>query len=176
MLTSESLFQLSPDAILVTDSDGLIRAANSRSAELFGYTQEEFLGKPIEGLIPERFRTRHLSERENYSAHPSTRSMGSSANLFGLRKDGTEFPVDIMLKPTKNASGSFVLSYVRDTTEQRAAQQSVRRKDQQLRSIVDSIQDYAIYLLDSQGHVKTWNSGVQRPQILPLVVLATRSG
>ncbi len=97
-LASESLFELSPDVILVTDSDGVIRAANSRSAELFGYTQEEFLGKPIEELIPERFRTGHLSERENYSAHPRTRSMGSSANLFGLQKDGTEFPVDIMLQ------------------------------------------------------------------------------
>jgi formate hydrogenlyase transcriptional activator len=75
-LASESLFQLSPDAILVTDSDGVIRAANSRSAELFGYTREEFLGKPIEDLISERFRTNHLSERENYSAHPRTRSMG----------------------------------------------------------------------------------------------------
>ncbi len=161
-LASESLFELSPDAILVTDSDGVIRAANSRSAELFGYTQEEFLGKPIEELIPERFRRRHLGERENYSAHPRTRSMGSSANLFGLRKDGTEFPVDIMLRPTKNASGSFVMSYIRDTTEQRAAQESVRQNDQQLRSVVDSINDYAIYLLDSRGHVKTWNSGGQR--------------
>jgi len=95
--------------------------------------------------------------------------MGSAANLFALHKNGTEFPVDIMLRPTKGASGSFVLSYVRDTTEQRAAQEAVRRNDQQLRSVVDSIHDYAIYLLDSEGHVKTTTHLAIKPVIFNFV-------
>ena len=158
----ENLFDVSPDAIFVTDAHGLIRGANPRAAELFGYTQAELFGQPIENLVPERFRGRHPSHRENYNAHPRARQMGAALNLFGLRKDGTEFPVDIMLKPMETASGPVVLSFVRDVSEQRAAIEEVRRSDHQLRSIVESVRDYAIYLLDPEGSVMTWNPGAER--------------
>ncbi len=158
----EDLFDVSPDAIFVTDAQGVIRGANPRAAELFGHTQTELFGQPIENLVPARFRSRHPSHRENYNAHPRTRQMGAAMNLFGLRKDGTEFPVDIMLKPMETASGPVVLSFVRDVTEQREAMEALRRNDQQLRSIVESVRDYAIYLLDSDGCVMTWNPGAER--------------
>jgi PAS domain S-box-containing protein len=158
----ENLFDVSPDAIFVTDAAGMIRGANPRAAELFGYTQIELFGQPIENLVPERFRGRHPSHRENYDAHPRARQMGVALNLFGLRKDGTEFPVDIMLKPMETASGPVVLSFVRDVTEQKLAQEASRRADLQLRSIVESISDYAIYLLDKDGCVATWNPGAER--------------
>ena len=99
----ENLFDVSPDAIFVTDAQGVIRGANPRAAELFGHTQAELFGQPIENLVPARFRGRHPSHRENYNAHPRARQMGAAMNLFGLRKDGTEFPVDIMLKPMETA-------------------------------------------------------------------------
>ena len=159
---SETLFNLSPDAILVTDSKGIIRAANPRTAELFGYSLDELIGLPVESLVPTRFRGRHPSHRENYSAHPRTRQMGAAMNLFALRKDGSEFPVDIMLKPTDTASGPVVLSFVRDVTEQRAALEALRLNDQQLRSIIEGVRDYALYLLDRDGHVVTWNPGGER--------------
>jgi len=159
---SESLFNLSPDAIVVTDTKGIIRAANPRTAEVFGYPLEELIGLPVESLVPTRFRGRHPSHRENYSAHPRTRQMGAAMNLFALRKDGTEFPVDIMLKPTDTVFGPMVLSFVRDVTEQRAAIEAMRSNDQQLRSIIESVRDYAIYLLDRDGHVVTWNPGGER--------------
>ena len=158
----ENLFDVSPDAIFVTDAQGIIRGANPRAAELFGHTQAELFGQPIENLIPARFRARHPAHRENYSAHPRARQMGAALNLFGLRKDGLEFPVDIMLKPIETESGTVVLSFVRDVSEQRAAQEALRRNDQQLRSIVEGVRDYAIYLLDLQGTVKTWNPGAER--------------
>ena len=158
----ENLFDVSPDAIFVTDAEGIIRGANPRAAELFGYTQTELVGQPIENLVPARFRSRHPSHRENYNAHPRARQMGAAMNLFGLRKDGVEFPVDIMLKPIETASGPVVLSFVRDVTEQRAAVEALRRNDQQLRSIVESVRDYAIYLLDLDGCVMTWNPGAER--------------
>jgi PAS domain S-box-containing protein len=157
----ENLFDVSPDAIFVTDAQGIIRGANPRAAELFGHTQAELFGQSIENLVPARFRKRHPSHRENYSAHPRARQMGAAFNLFGLRKDGTEFPVDIMLKPIETESGPVVLSFVRDVTEQRAAQEALRRSDQQLRSIVEGVRDYAIYLLDPQGTVRTWNLGAE---------------
>lgn len=158
----ENLFEVSPDAIFVTDAQGVIRGANPRAAELFGHTQAELIGVRVEALVPARFRGRHPEHRENYHAHPRMRQMGAALNLFGLRKDGTEFPVDIMLKPMTGADGPLVLSFVRDVTEQREALDRLRRADQQIRSIVESVSDYAIYLLDKDGYISTWNPGAER--------------
>ena len=158
----ENLFEVSPDAIFVTDGKGIIRGANPRASELFGYTQAALIGQPIESLVPARFRSRHPSHRENYNAHPRARQMGAAMNLFGLRKDGSEFPVDIMLKPLEMPSGPIVLSFVRDVTEQQAEQDAARRSDQQLRSLVEGVRDYAIYLLDREGYITTWNPGAER--------------
>ncbi len=161
-LAWENVFDLSPDAILITDRHGVIRGANPRAAELFGHTQVELYGQPIEILIPLRFRPRHPEHRENYEAHPRTRQMGAALSLFALRKDGTEFPVDIMLKPLESAGGPVTLSFIRDITEQRKAQQAARRSDQQVRSLVEGVRDYGIFLLDPEGCVMTWNPGAQR--------------
>ena len=158
----ENLFEFSPDAIFVTDAAGAIRNANPRATELFGYTRSEFAGMNIEQLVPQRFRHRHPSHRENYNAHPRARQMGAALNLYGQRKDGTEFPVDIMLKPMHTINGVVTLSFVRDATEQKAAIEQARRRDLQLRSIVESVRDYAIYLLDKDGNIMTWNPGAER--------------
>jgi PAS domain S-box-containing protein len=160
--TIERLFEFSPDAILVSDENGVMRAANPRAEELFGYASEELIGQLVEMLVPARFRANHPRHRENYSAHPRTRQMGAALNLYGLRKDGTEIPVDIMLKPIETADGPAVVTFIRDATEQRAAQEALRLNDARLRSIVESIGEYAIYLLDRDGHVLTWNPGAER--------------
>lgn len=158
----ENLFVFSPDAILVSDTNSTIQAANPRASELFGYSPDELLGMSVDQLVPQRFRSRHPAHRENYSAHPRARQMGAALNLFALRKDGTEFPVDIMLKPVPSEAGLIVLSFIRDVTEQRAAQDELRRKDQQMRSIVEGVRDYAIYMLDPEGYIITWNIGAER--------------
>jgi PAS domain S-box-containing protein len=160
--TIERLFEFCPDAIVITDSEGIVRGANPRTEELFGYTSEELTGQPVELLVPKRFRAGHPEHRENYSAHPRARQMGGALNLFGLRKDGTEFPVDIMLKPAGTGAETMVVSFIRDATEQRAAQEELRQNDLRLRSIVESIGEYAIYQLDLEGHVVTWNKGAER--------------
>jgi PAS domain S-box-containing protein len=139
-----------------------VRAANPRAEQLFGYASEELIDQQVEMLVPARFRGGHPRHRENYSAHPRTRQMGAAMNLFGLRKDGTEVPVDIMLKPIETADGPAVLTFIRDATEQRAAQEALRLNDARLRSIVESIGEYAIYMLDREGHVLTWNPGAER--------------
>lgn len=158
----ENLFEISPDAILVTDATGAIRNANPRATELFGYTRTEFTRMRVEDLVPERFRPQHPSHRENYGAHPRVRQMGAALNLSGLRKDGSEFPVDIMLKPLHTIEGVITLSFVRDVTEQKAAIEFARRRDLQLRIILESVRDYAIYLLDKDGTIMTWNQGGER--------------
>ncbi len=160
--TIDKLFEFSPDAILITDSAGVVRDANPRTLEMFGYAPDELIGNPIEMLVPQRFRGAHPRHRENYHAHPRARQMGAALNLFGLRKDGTEFPVDIMLKPVQTETGAAVVSFIRDVSEQREAQENLRQNDLRLRNILDSIGDYAIYLLDRDGHIMTWNPGAQR--------------
>jgi len=160
--TWANLFDVSPDAIVVTDRQGVIREANPRATELFGYTPAELTGQPIELLIPARFRPGHPRHRENYEAHPRTRQMGAAFSLFALRKDGAEFPVDIMLKPLDSGGSHVTLAFVRDITEQRLAQQAAHQSDQLIRSMVEGIRDHAVYLLDREGHVKTWNPGAER--------------
>jgi PAS domain S-box-containing protein len=88
--------------------------------------------------------------------------MGAAMNLSGLRKDGSEFPVDIMLKPVKTDGSTATVSFIRDATEQRAAQEALRLNDVRMRSIVENIGDHAIFLLDLDGHVITWNAGGER--------------
>ena len=158
----ENLFEFSPDAIFVIDGEGIIRNANPRATELFGYTRSEFAGMNVEQLVPQRFRDRHPSHRENYNAHPRARQMGAALNLFARRKDGSEFPVDIMLKPMHAIHGVMTLSFVRDATEQKEAIEAAHRRDLQLRTIVESVREYAIYLLDKDGNVMTWNPGAER--------------
>ena len=158
----DNLFEISPDAIFVTDADEIICDANRQATEDFGYTHEQLVGMKVEKLVPGRLRGRHPSHRENYEAHPTERQMGPAMDLFGLRRDGTEFPVDIVLKPLDSEIGPVVLSFVRDTTEQRAAQDAMRNRDQQMRSIVESVRDYAIFLLDREGYMLTWSPGGER--------------
>jgi formate hydrogenlyase transcriptional activator len=158
----ENHYAISPDSILISDASGAIREANPRALEMFGYSRTELIGMPIENLVPQRYRDRHPMHRENFNAHPRTRQMGAAMNLFALRKDGSEFPVDIMLRPIGTGNGTVVLTFIRDATEQRAAQDELRRQDQQLRLIVETVHDYAIYMLDRDGHVITWNPGGQR--------------
>ncbi|MGO8717710.1 MAG: PAS domain S-box protein [Acidobacteriaceae bacterium] len=103
--TFETLFDLSPDAILVTDVQGNIRGANQLAEMMFGYGRGKLIDQPIENLVPERYRGRHPAHRKTYNKNPRTRSMGGELNLLGLRKDGSEIPVDIMLRPINTADG-----------------------------------------------------------------------
>src|ERR1700728_3263456 len=136
--------------------------AQNTIERLFGYSREELIGQPVEILVPARFRGSHPRHREDYNAAPRARQMGAAMTLFGRRKDGSEFPVDIMLKPLATDDGPAVVSFIRDATEQRAAQEAQRLNDLRLRSVVESVSEYAIYLLDRDGHIQTWNPGAER--------------
>ena len=115
----EQLFEFSPDAIVVADSDGRIKETNAQVEKLFGYTRAELLGQSVEVLVPERFRRTHPGHRKEYSDRSGVRQMGLGLELYARRKDGSEFPVDIMLGPVETAEGRIVLSVIRDLTEKR---------------------------------------------------------
>jgi protein-histidine pros-kinase len=108
-----------PDAIVAIERSGSINSVNPQAQTMFGYTSEELIGKPLEMLMPERFRGRHVMHRLAFSAGPTTRQMGAGLTLYALRKDGTEFPVDIQLSSLPTKDGTLPVATIRDITERR---------------------------------------------------------
>jgi two-component system sensor histidine kinase DevS len=153
----ETILQLSPDAAIAVDGEGRIRAANRLVAELFGYHADELVGAGLETLIPERFRGAHVGHRTAYAAAPRARRMGAGLDLWGRRKDGSEFPVDISLAPVAAPSGPMVIAAVRDMTERRQEQAA----QAQLAAIVESIDD-AVIATTPEGEITSWNPGAER--------------
>ena len=117
-----NLLEAAPDAMVVVDSEGLILFVNTRTEIVFGYAREELLGQAVERLVPARFRDGHPGHRRAFTAESRVRPMGAGAQLYGQRKDGTEFPVDISLSPLKTEEGMIVLSAIRDVSERIAMQ------------------------------------------------------
>ncbi len=134
-----SLFEFSPDAIVVTDQQGKISATNAQVQRFFGYETSELLGNSIEILVPERFRETHPKHRADYAARPRVRTMGAGLDLYGRRKDGSEFPVDVMLGPVKAGENEMVLSVIRDLTEKKDAEEALRRIGQEKRYLEEEL-------------------------------------
>ncbi|MDE3108857.1 MAG: sigma 54-interacting transcriptional regulator, partial [Acidobacteriota bacterium] len=134
-----AIFEYSPDAIIGTDSHGKIVEVNGQVEKFFGYERSELIGKPIEILIPERFRDKHPNYRADYRHAPRTRPMGIGLQLFGLRKDGTEFPIDIMLSPVDTPEGKMVLSVIRDLSEKKRAQEELERREREKRYLEEEL-------------------------------------
>jgi PAS domain S-box-containing protein len=153
------IFEFSPNVVVVADDKGLILHANPRAGELFGYTIDELVGQPVEILVPERFRAGHPDRQGVDRATLQARQAGKVIDLVGQRKDGSEFPIDVMLKSMETEAGPMLMSFIRDATEQRAIQQRMRENDLRLRSILENVGEYAIYMLDAEGRILTWNSG-----------------
>ena len=119
------LLEAAPDAILEVDRAGKIVLANSEAEALFGWSREELAGLPVEVLLPDRFRYRHVQHRNGYASHPVRRPMGVGLGLYAVRKDGTIIAVDINLSPLKGELDGHVICIVRDVTERRAAEEEI---------------------------------------------------
>jgi len=128
-----------PDAMIIIDSSGVIRLANRQVSALFGYAKDELIGKPVEVLIPERFRDRHVEKREGYARSPHTRPMGRGLDLFGLRQDTTEFPVEISLSPIEvdDTGEVLVAAAIRDVSERKALEAELRTQVEDMRRLHD---------------------------------------
>jgi PAS domain S-box-containing protein len=131
----ETFFEQSTDAIVVVDVQGVIRRLNRRAEDLFGYPRAELIGQAIEALMPARFQERHHAHVAGFQAAPKFRAMGAGLELFAQRKDGREFPVDIMLSPLETDEGRVVLAAIRDITERKAVATELHRSAERIRDL-----------------------------------------
>ena len=137
LLDFRALLEAAPDGIAVVDDRGRILVVNEQLGHLFGYTPSELQGMRVEMLVPERLREGHIGHRRSYTGSPATRPMGMGLELLGVRKDGTEFPLEISLSPVKAGSQTFTIAIVRDSTERRRLQ----TEEQALRTFLDTEQE-----------------------------------
>lgn len=155
---SESKWQLTaellPTAMVMVNDRGEIVLINAQAEKLFGYAREELVGQIIEILVPERFRQTHSGYRRAFFARPEARAMGAGRDLFGLRKDGSEFPIEIGLNPIQTEDGNFVISAIVDITERRRAQERFRHA-------VESAPN-AMVMVDSSGNIVLVNEQTER--------------
>jgi two-component system cell cycle sensor histidine kinase/response regulator CckA len=151
------LLDAAPDAIVVVDQSGKIVLVNSQAETLFGYGQGELLGQPAEILVPEHFRSQHSEQHFRLLAPRAERPEVAGLELFGLRKDGSEFPVEIRLSPINTKQGILVSSAIRDISDRRRTEEDLRR----LASIVVCSDD-AIVGMTLDGIIITWNAGAER--------------
>lgn len=160
------LIEGAPNGMVMVDQEGKIALVNAQIEDSFGYTRDELLGQPIEMLVPTLFDANHPAYRNAFIAAPTARPMGSGRDLFGLRKDMSEFPVEIGLKPLETEQGLMVLGTIVDITERKSAEMKLRRSQEQLAGMIGSAMD-AIITVDEEQRIILFNAAAERMFLYP---------
>jgi PAS domain S-box-containing protein len=150
-----SVVDAAPDAIVITDGSDRILLVNRQTEALFGYSRPELVGTSIHELLPERFRSVHTAHCAGYRAEPRTRPMGAGIALFGRRRDGTEFPVEISLSPLETDRGLLTMSAIRDVTAR-------RRAEAKFRGLLEAAPD-AVVIVNRFGRIVLVNAQTEKP-------------
>lgn len=162
------LLEAAPDAILEVDPQGRILLANTEAQRLFQWSKEEMIGAQVESLLPERFQAGHFAHRAHYGAHPVRRPMGAGLDLFAVRKDGTEFAVDINLSPLEGAEAGHVMCVVRDVSQR-------RNNEEKIRVLNQSLERHSAELAVANQEMSLRNQEVERANRLKSEFLASMS-
>ena len=158
--TIRRILDAAPDAIVIVDDRGEMVFVNTQASAVFGYSRDEMLRKRVELLIPHRFRDRHPEHRISYTREPRVRPMGAGLELSGLRKDGTEFPVEISLSPLRTEHGAVVITAIRDITDRKRAAEAVRTSEARIRQVLETAHE-AFIEMDDQGRITEWNPAAE---------------
>lgn len=134
----EALFLYATEGILVINEKGEIIRINPSAEKLFGYKNDELLGKRVEALIPKRYSKKHEGHREKYNEHPHARAMGAEMELWGMKKDGTELPVEISLSPYSSTDGKFTIAFIIDITQRKQAEEKLKNYSSELEKQVEN--------------------------------------
>jgi PAS domain S-box-containing protein len=161
-VTVRTLLESLAEGVVIIDNSGTILLVNTAAEQMFGYKREDLIGKPQAVLIPERFRKVHEEHLARFFAEPRMRPTDQLLDLTGLRRDGDEFPVEISLSYVDTINGVLVMALVSDVSLRKEYETRLRESEEMFHMQVAWVKDYAIFMLDTQGNVLTWNEGAER--------------
>jgi PAS domain S-box-containing protein len=156
------LLEAAPDAMVVVNQGGEIVLLNAQAETQFGYRRDELLGQKVTNIIPKGFAERLIADGTRSAAEALAQQIGTGIELSGRRRDGSEFPIEIMLSPLESAEGILVTAAVRDISARKRAEEALRRSEESYRLIVSNVKDYAMLMLDTTGVVVSWNDGAEK--------------
>jgi PAS domain S-box-containing protein len=180
MLQSEAryrgLLEAAPDAMVVVNSTGEIVLLNVQAENQFGYSRDELIGQKVRNIIPQGFAERLIADGTRSAAEALAQQIGTGIELVGRRKDGSEFPLEIMLSPLESAEGILVTAAIRDISVRKSAEKhlvgmeerrrlgenALRESEERYRLLLDGVQNYAIFMMDTRGQILSWNAGAER--------------
>ncbi len=170
------LLEAAPDAMVVVNERGEIVLLNVQAEKWFGYRRDELVGQQVRNIIPEGFAERLIADGTRSAADALAQQIGTGIELVGRRKNGSEFPIEIMLSPLQSAEGILVTAAIRDISvrkaadqhlaqmeaERRVVEEALRQSEEMYRMLLDGIRDYAIFMMDPHGQIVSWNAGAER--------------
>ncbi len=156
------LLEAAPDAMVVVNQTGEIVLLNVQAEKQFGYRRDELIGQKVTNVIPVGFAERLIADDLRSAEEALAQQIGTGIELTALRKDGSEFPIEIMLSPLQSDDGILVTAAIRDISVRKEAEHAMQISEERYRLLVDGVKDYAILMLDPKGFVVSWNEGAER--------------